>query len=187
MSTEDLLEALRVLRAGAKAAEPAASTLVHRAAEAADGEVVRFESRFKSEASIVAKLERFARKRPPRYRLHKFNDALRYTIVITDDAYWTGCLAVIETVEGEDFELINKRLGWRHDYSGMNLTAKDAHGRIFEIQLHTPDSLATAERTHAQYAEWRSMDPASSAARFIRRGLDAAAARVPLPPGVPRV
>jgi hypothetical protein len=187
MSSDDLLEALNTLRADAETAEPAASALVHRAAEAADGEVVRFETRFKSDTSIVAKLERFRRPRPPHYDLTRFNDALRYTVVIAYDTYWDGCLAAVDALGTDGFEVVTKRRGWRSDFAGMNLTVADGEGRSFEVQFHTPDSLATAEDTHPQYVEWRRMDRRTPGARFIRRMLDAAAARVPLPPGVPRV
>lgn len=188
MQTDDVLDALGLLRAAAEAAEPAATALVRRAAEHADGRMVRLDTRFKIEASIVAKLERFRNRRPPHYDLGRFNDALRYTIVIDDEnEYWAGCLAAIEVLGDDGFTVTTDRLGWRREYAGLNLTVEDAAARLFEVQLHTPASLAMSEQTHPQYAEWRAMDTRSSAARFIRRGLDAAAARVPLPPGVPRV
>lgn len=187
MSTDDLLEGLRILRADAEAAEPAATQLVRLAAAEADGEVVRFETRFKTEESIVAKLERFKRRKPPHYRLDKFNDALRYTIVIPDDAYWTGCLAAAQLLGTSGYFVEEQPQGWRAGYAGMNLTVRDPAARPFEVQLHTPASLVFAEFTHPQYAEWRAMDRKTPAARFIRRALDAAAAQVPLPQGVPRV
>lgn len=148
---------------------------------------MRLDTRFKTDASIIAKLERFRNRRSPHYSLDRFNDALRYTIVIEDETYWPSCLAAIASLNSETFRVIDPRLGWRRDYAGMNVTVKNAADHAFEVQLHTPDSLATAEETHAQYAEWRGMDHRSAAARFIRRGLDAAAAQVPVPPGVPRV
>lgn len=187
MDTNDLRDALQRLRAEAQAAEPAATVLIRRAARELGGEVVRFETRFKSEASIVAKLERFRRRRPPLYDLDKFNDALRYTLVMDEPVYWPGCLAAVQMLNTDSYHVETEALGWRGNYAGLNLTVIDPRGRRFEVQLHTLASLEFAEVSHPEYEAWRALDRGSARARFLRRALNAAAGQVPLPPGVPRL
>lgn len=185
METGDALEALRILRTQAVSIEPAATRHVQRAAAHVAGELLRLDTRFKTEASIVAKLERLARRRSPRYSLDRFNDGLRYTIVLDDDRYWTGCLAAIDALGTDGFQVTTDRqtLGWQRRYAGLSVTVEDTSERRFEVQFHAPASLAAAEASHAQYALWRSI-----ARRALPRAL-AACCSCPsaASAGVPRV
>lgn len=77
--------------------------------------------------------------------------------------------------------------GWRHDYAGLNLTVNDPVGRVFEVQLHTPASLAASERGHPLYEAYRRLPRSQPRARQLRKQIIDLAASVPWPPGVPRV
>ncbi len=187
--------ALQYLTTTSRAAEPAATTMVSDLARVIGGNVERLDSRFKTDKSIAEKLNRFRKRSSPHYRLAKFNDALRYTIVIPDDdSYWPATRAAVAAIEAHGFTVTNDPAGWRSDYRGMNLTVEDSSGRRFEVQLHTQASLEVSERTHGLYEQQRKLkhgDPraAELAAQIAELAAQIAHeyAQVPWPRGLPRV
>lgn len=181
-------DALQYLKTTARAAEPAATTMVSDLARVIGGNVERLNSRFKTDTSIAEKLDRFRRRVSPHYRLAKFNDALRYTIVIPDDdSYWPASRAAIAAIETHGFTVTNDPAGWRSDYRGMNLTVQDSAGRQFEVQLHTRASLEVSERTHGLYEQLRKLNHGDPRAAELAAQIGQEYAQVPWPRGLPRV
>ncbi len=180
--------ALQYLTTTSRAAEPAATTMVSDLARVIGGNVERLDSRFKTDKSIAEKLNRFRKRSSPHYRLAKFNDALRYTIVIPDDdSYWPATRAAVAAIEAHGFTVTNDPAGWRSDYRGMNLTVEDSSGRRFEVQLHTQASLEVSERTHGLYEQQRKLKHGDPRAAELAAQIAHEYAQVPWPRGLPRV
>ncbi len=180
-------KALAVVKALAQDAEPDASAFVRAVASDTGGTVERFGSRFKTDASILEKLDRFKRPRPPYYRLDKFNDALRYTLVYPESGYWNSTREIVAQIEQSGFTVEADPAGWRANYRGLNLTLKDSAGRMFEVQLHTPDSLRASEESHGLYEEMRKLPRRDPRKAVLEAQIAAVYASVPWPDGVPHV
>lgn len=187
MNTDDRQQALQALKLAALEAEPAATALVEEAAAATNGDIVRPSTRFKSDASIAEKLERFRRQRSPKYRLERFNDALRYTVVYSAGRYWRGYRELVGQLSARGFAVVADPGGWRRGYTGINLTVADPQGRLFEVQVHTPDSLAAAEATHGLYEQQRTLPRGSQEWLALGASMTAIFDGAPRPPGVPEI
>lgn len=184
---DDPKKALSAVRSAARDAEPEATKLVHAIADSSGGTVERLDSRFKTDKSILEKLERFKRKRSPYYRLDKFNDALRYTVVLPESGYWQATRDVVGEIGQAGFTVDFDPGGWRANYRGLNLTIKDPEGRQFEVQLHTAASLQASEQSHGLYEEMRKLPHGNRRRAELQAQIDAIYALVPWPDGVPHV
>ena len=164
--------------------EPVATAKVQAAAAATGGAVERADSQLKTRSSVLAKLTRFRSSISPRYRLERFNDALRYTIVFIDLSYWRAAEATVGEFQLNGWSVKDIARGWTaRGYKGLNLTIITPGGFHFEVQLHTSQSLATAERTHRLYAEQRDLSRRSKRWRELERIQQEAWNTVPVPPG----
>jgi hypothetical protein len=83
-------------------------------------------------------------------------DAMRYTVELKHDAYAGGYDQVRLQMEGRGFEMIMSRNSWDNaEYKGINTRWRTADGQIFEVQFHSPDSLAAKQLTHGAYERLR--------------------------------
>jgi hypothetical protein len=185
LDTDDRDRATAILAAAARQAEPAISPVIQRVAAATGGTVARFDTLFKTSGSIADKLDRYGKPTSPVYRLKRFNDALRYTIVYADAAYATAMAAArAELREAGCTPIIWPQCWFSAGYKGCNATVADPQGYCFEVQFHTAASLATAELTHPMYERERSLPRHHHAQVEISRRQDHLWARVPVPPGI---
>jgi ppGpp synthetase/RelA/SpoT-type nucleotidyltranferase len=155
MDTDDPDEATAYLLAAARRAEPDATAKVQAVANLTGGTVERLDTRFKTDESIREKLDRFAKPASPFYRLARFNDALRYTIVYDESVYWARVAGTRALLSAGGYAVIDGENDWRSHYKGLNWTVQTSGGVKFEVQLHTLASLAAAEATHGLYEQQR--------------------------------
>lgn len=185
---DDPVSAVEAVMQAAIAVEPEVTTEVLRVAEVIGGEVSRLASRLKERESALAKLERFRRRKSPRYRLRPFNDALRYTIVLPDLIYWRASERVLDEFVAAGFAVVVSRNRWHTDsYKGLNVTFQSPDGFHFEVQLHTPRSLGAGELTHDAYAARRELTRDAAGALAQEQEEAEVWKRVPVPPGGPTV
>ena len=164
--------------------EPAASEAIRAIAAELGVSVARFDSRFKTRDSILEKLERFRMRSAPYYRTSRFNDALRYTVVVGFDGYWERCGAFLAACRAQGLQATHARTEWLEEgYKGLNCTVLGMGAFSFEIQLHTPDSLEASEETHGLYEQERKLERGSSEQLHIRWVQNRRWNRVPVPPG----
>jgi ppGpp synthetase/RelA/SpoT-type nucleotidyltranferase len=182
MYSDDPHEAADWLTSRARAIEPVATAKVLAAAQATGGSVERLESRFKTRESIFEKLARFKQRKSPFYQLAKFNDALRYTVVYEDATYWESADLLREQFNTGDFAVIVDAVEWGAAYKGLNWTVQSASGATFEVQVHTPASLAAAEATHDLYKQQRVLRRSSTQARALQAEQARVWRTVPIPP-----
>ncbi|MGV3712100.1 hypothetical protein [Pseudolysinimonas sp.] len=119
--------------------------------------------------------------------LAQINDSVRYTFFADDAAYASMATSIVADLRAAGFELVGtpKNFWLREEgYVGINSTWRDASGRLFEVQFHTPTSFHVKDViTHGWYEEARL--PVTTAERLaeLESLQNAAFDRVPHPPG----
>lgn len=85
-------------------------------------------------------------------------DIVRSTLTYSSESYAEGVVADIDRLKAEGFELIKLKNVWHADqYKGINSQWRRSEtGTRFEMQFHTPESLAAKELTHKAYELLRS-------------------------------
>jgi hypothetical protein len=120
---------------------------------------------------LAANTEQFALKEPDRYKeklakliarfpgespedlAMKIHDGVRYTFVSTTETYVSTFWDVSRNLRESGFELMVRTNTWGNDeYKGVNTRWRDSDSSlIFEVQVHTYESLDAKERTHKAY------------------------------------
>jgi hypothetical protein len=95
-----------------------------------------------------------------RQALAKVPDAVRFTLTYSSQRYAEGVLADIERLKSEGFELVRLKNLWSEEqYKGINSQWRHPEmGLRFEVQFHTPESLAVKQLTHRAYERLRSTE-----------------------------
>lgn len=99
-------------------------------------------------------------------------DALRYTVVASTQDYAEVMTKVLRRLAA-DFDAVKPlKSSWGGEgYQGITSTWRDlSTGQAFEVQLHTPESLAAREATFGMYERQREL-PGDGAARVVARTL----------------
>jgi hypothetical protein len=114
-------------------------------------------------------------------------DALRYTIQLDPANYSEGLSAARTNLEARGFKFIegkDKNYWSGNIYKGFNARVQTPGGYNFELQFHTPESLAAKDPGHLLYERYRVLDPESESAKALWAQMEALWARVEPPPGV---
>jgi hypothetical protein len=93
-----------------------------------------------------------------RQALAKVPDAVRFTLTYSQQRYAEGVLSDVEQLKSEGFELVRLKNLWSEEqYKGINSQWRNPEtGLRFEVQFHTPESLAAKQLTHRAYERLRS-------------------------------
>lgn len=173
-------ERARALRTRAEAAAPSVQAAIRAAAAAHGATLSGLEHEIKTEDSLTEKIhDRAAQKGPPTdARLDavaaRMNDVLRYTAVLSVETYMASGAGIRASLEAAGYTFVRQGNAWAEPgrfgggYRGINQTYRTPDGLEFELQLHTPESLAMKTETHPLYKERG--HPATSEAR--RREID---------------
>jgi hypothetical protein len=81
--------------------------------------------------------------------------------------YWANAEVARHLFNTDGFALVRDARQWRDDYKGLNWTLATPDVFAFEVQVHTPASLAAAEATHDLYQRQRRLPKDSSAWRAL--------------------
>jgi hypothetical protein len=169
----------------ARATEPTVTRLLTAFADQLGGTLVNLEHRVKTVASTARKL-RLAEGPPDRLVI---DDVLRYTMVVADDPPGHHVVAIslaLYGLEKAGQAILEVKNYWpaEDNYSGVHAVLRATDGTRWELQFHTPQSLAMQRATRAAYEELR--DPATPLIR--KRALfdvmTAAWREVPIPTGI---
>ena len=150
----------------AKANEPRITLdmldIAHRLGTSMDG----LEYSVKTASSVVSKIERKTDKalqagETPKKDFEyvsETGDLLRYTQVVNHDEIAAKVRATVKLLEDKGYtvdEIDNKYLNEEGRYKAVHLNATSPSGQHFEMQIHSPESLAASRATHTMYEEWR--------------------------------
>ena len=89
------------------------------------------------------------------------SDVVRYTMSYGEEDYVDGVKDVVEQMQKLGYDLRIKNY-WQSDdpYQGINVAVTHPDGTKFELQFHTPQSVAEKEKIHLMYEDYRgSTDP----------------------------
>jgi hypothetical protein len=172
---EGARERAQSLRQRAQAAADMVRSALSQAAAACGGTMAGVDKQIKEEDSLTKKIFDRACQggEPTDARLDKeaskINDALRYTAVLGVNRYMEAHRSIRAALAGAGMQYVKEGNAWAeperfgHTYRGINMTFKTADGLMFELQLHTKESLGVKEKWHAEYKEMQ--DPATSQER----------------------
>lgn len=172
--------------------EPAVTRDLADAASRREARLVDLATRFKTEKSIIRKLEQAEAYNPDisEKRLkRRVLDALRYTMVCPAERYSrTVKDALAELREnGYEFEKKDIRNYWpEHElYKGINVTLRvEGAGDVFELQFHTDESWEAKNQAHPLYEESRLQDTPGTRREELERQMIAVFGRIHTPPEV---
>jgi ppGpp synthetase/RelA/SpoT-type nucleotidyltranferase len=148
--------------------EPSVTQDLQRIVKIAGGEMVGLEDRFKSEESLMRKLEERVKERRPNLSFQlslvkqseRINDSLRYTVVFSTEDYVESYKQFVSQLERFGYTVVRSWNDWatantKNDqgYRGINLTLKHFQEHLFEIQFHTMESWQLKNETHPLYQE----------------------------------
>ena len=188
---QEQVEALAVaIEVAAREAEPALTALLQSLATETGAEMTGLEFRFKTGESIRRKIGLILGRDPsPAVWEVVIEDALRYTFLVDDapPGYYDDTVRmVLQALEAEGHAVIKIKNYWpRGDaYSGVNSVLWSPEGLVWELQFHTPASLAAKSFTHPLYEEMRLADtPVDEKDRLFDEMVERWDA-VPVPAGV---
>ncbi len=172
--------------------EPSVTPLLREIAERRGGDLAGLEHRFKSRDSLERKIAAALAGDPGLWAGDAvIDDALRYTVRVGDTPaghHVRVIREILSAFESRGHRVVKVKNYWPggDTYSGVNSVLLAPGGLSWELQFHTPLSLATKSRTHPLYEVYRL--PATDAAR--RRELFAEMAAlwfsIPIPAGILR-
>jgi DNA polymerase III epsilon subunit-like protein len=112
------------------------------------------------------------------------SDIARYTMSYEPEDYIAGVKDVVEQMQALGYEL-NVKNYWKggDPYQGINVAVVHPDGTRFELQFHTPQSVADKEKIHAIYEDYRTeTDPRKRFIMYNRMVRMAEKIGVPYPP-----
>ena len=111
------------------------------------------------------------------------SDVVRYTVTFKDSNYVSGATQTIADLQASGHKTRVKNYWKEGDpYQGVNVAVTTPAGLTFELQFHTPRSLAVKELNHKAYEKYRTATNARDRYRYWDEGIRIAS-RVPVPSG----
>lgn len=186
-SGTDLRAAARAMLEMARRNEPDTTTILAAEALTHNGEMAGLDHRFKSESSLLRKMQA---------EIHEYNgdagrcaynmsDTLRYTMLFPLSSYTSSMTAVLADLATAGYRERVKNFWQRGDaYNGVNVALYTPRGHPFELQFHTPESLDMKEsKVHPLYERWRTESNPKTKADLSFKMRDLFDS-IPQPPGV---
>jgi len=111
-------------------------------------------------------------------------DVLRYTLVCAPEVYTAAVPVALQQLTRQGYQVIKFRNAWGGKfYQGINVHLLSPEGQQLELQMHTPQSFAIKQASHAVYEIRRSpQSTAAEKAEAVRLSL-AYNAQVQVPQG----
>lgn len=148
------------LSTNASAAEPLVTTDMQAIVGAQGGTMAGLEHRLKTTESLSRKITTDARERQITVEVaaSRINDSLRYTGVFDSTGYTAGVKSTLSDLEAKGYKVDVIKNYWKKDtsYNGINAILVSPSGTRFELQFHTPQSLALKQDVlHPLYETYR--------------------------------
>ena len=167
----------------AAAREPAITATVKRIADDLQLDMPGLEYRLKS-------LDRFMEKANIEGGFSHIKDVVRYTYSADGDRLVGDAEEALASFKASGYRVSRINNYWlqtRNPYRGINTNLTDPTGQVFELQLHTPESLAVKEEMHKLYEEFRVLDPLSPKAADIQAQMAKMSKALKLPQEIERI
>ncbi len=109
-------------------------------------------------------LDRFMEKANIEGGFSHIKDVVRYTYSADGDRLVGDAEEALASFKASGYRVSRINNYWlqtRNPYRGINTNLTDPTGQVFELQLHTPESLAVKEEMHKLYEKARVIDRTS--------------------------
>jgi len=175
------------LMAGYEALEPNVTAKLVSIAAANGGYMDGLKNKLKTPDSLARKLFTKAPTKgltPTQYGA-KIGDALRYTMIAPTDKFAAGTQSVLDTFRKRGYA-VDVENTWtipNATYRGVN-TNLSKDGKTFEVQFHTPESIAVKHVNHKLYKVARSTTASPAEVSAANAAMETNAATLTIPPGV---
>lgn len=181
----EAIASAKALRDRVAAVEPELTRTMIDLADKHGGTLEGLQHRLKSEKSLARKID--AEKGDFGGDTDKTGDAMsdvvRYTVTFNDGNYVSGATQTIADLQASGHKTRVKNYWKEGDpYQGVNVAVTTPDGLTFELQFHTPKSLAVKELNHKAYEKYRTATNARDRYRYWDEGVRIAN-RVPVPAG----
>jgi hypothetical protein len=115
----------------------------------------------------------------------QIHDGIRYTFLSDADNYVLGVWELTDRLQEDSYELHVQINNWGHEeYKGVNTRWRDPDSDLlFEIQVHTPESLEAKEQTHDAYKTINDIRTPVAEVELLRRYQMRISEQIPHPPG----
>ena len=161
-------ELARDLLTKAAAAERSVTQYM-KSLENGDQKLQGLDYRLKEEGSLARKIESDAKEQGIALEsaAENIHDVLRYTLTIDADRYQEAVPRVLSQLTSAGYTVAKFNNAWGGKYyQGVNVQLESPDGVPVELQLHTPQSFAIKQASHAVYEIRR--DPASTPAEIAK-------------------
>jgi hypothetical protein len=159
-ATDDLAAAARALIERSRAVAPRVTKTLDELAAASGGQLRGVAYRVKEQGSLSRKvttdLRTLADAGTPRTAqqvMDTINDGLRFTMELPAGTYTSGYRATMAELEAQGYTMVKapKNFWGQEGYQGVHYLGRTPDGTRFELQFHTPQSLAAKEPSHKLY------------------------------------
>jgi hypothetical protein len=151
------------------------------------GEMVGLSNRMKGEDSLAGKIQSDATKEHGGNvdaAAAKISDSVRYTMSFPAETYTAGVQNTLAELESKGYTARTKNFWVKGDpYNGINVALTSPDGFPVELQFHTPETLRTKTRTHADYEQYRNPKAPLETKRFLYDKMAGVADAIKFPTG----
>lgn len=116
--------------------------------------------------------------------IQETGDLIRYTQVVTHDKMAEKTKQTIQLLQEKGYtveKVDNKYLNPEGRYKAIHLDVLNEQGQRFEMQIHSPETLAANKSTHGMYEEWRKPETAPQRKEELFAQIKATYDALPLP------
>jgi len=153
--------------------EPSLTKTMMGVADEIGAKMEGLQFRLKTEKSLARKIDEDAQKYggDTDQAARNISDAVRYTMVIDTNNYTDTVTKALDGLRDTGYQASRVKNFWQKgdDYQGINAKMKHPAGFEFELQFHSPESLAMKEKTHAIYEERRVAKDAKTKYKLFER------------------
>ena len=112
------------------------------------------------------------------------SDSVRYTMSFPAETYTAGVQNTLAELESKGYKTRTKNFWLKGDpYNGINVALTTPDGFPVELQFHTPETLRTKTRTHADYEQYRNPKAPLETKRFLYDKMASVADAIKFPTG----
>lgn len=144
--------------------EPEVTSALEQVGKNTGGYLEGLEFKQKSIESLGRKIETEAWNLNIPFEKVALNDALRYTMVYDADDLAKGYSDIQNQMRSMGYKELSFRNSFKQggSYQGLNSNWIDKSGKVFELQVHTPESFYIKDKiNHVFYEEWRLLPDSS--------------------------
>jgi hypothetical protein len=116
-------------------------------------------------------------------------DVLRYTNVSDGNKFTEDYFTIIDSMKKKGYTLVEVKNSFTSNgpYRGVNTVVMSKGRYRFELQFHTPKSLAVKEKNHGLYEEQRLAATSAERKKALNDEMMSNAEMIPLPDGVDKI